>query len=104
VLACGDYLSPVEIPMLSAGGSLGAYRETLARLRPLVAGANWVVPGHGSPLDSRSALEILDADDAYLEALADDPAGASVPARARTSAAQRRIHAQNVSAVGASRK
>jgi len=29
VLVCGDYLSPVEIPMLSQGGSLAAYVETL---------------------------------------------------------------------------
>jgi glyoxylase-like metal-dependent hydrolase (beta-lactamase superfamily II) len=104
VLACGDYLSPVEIPMLSSGGSVSAYRETLARLRPLVAGANWVVPGHGAPVSSARALELLDADDAYLEALAADPSAASVPERARTSAAQRRIHSQNVIAVGASRK
>ncbi|HEY8638469.1 MAG TPA: MBL fold metallo-hydrolase, partial [Solirubrobacteraceae bacterium] len=34
VLCCGDYLSPVEIPMLSAGGSRSAYLATLARLEP----------------------------------------------------------------------
>ena len=49
-LVCGDYLSPVEIPALSPGGSLAAYRATLARLRPLVQQAEWVVPGHGAPL------------------------------------------------------
>ena len=32
----GDYLSDVEIPMISPGGSLDAYRATLARLAPLV--------------------------------------------------------------------
>jgi hypothetical protein len=36
VLVAGDYLSPVEIPMVSAGGSLSGYRATLERLRPLV--------------------------------------------------------------------
>ncbi len=30
VLVCGDYLSPVEIPMLSESGSLDAYSLTLA--------------------------------------------------------------------------
>ena len=34
VLVCGDYLSPVEIPMISEGGSAGAYLATLARLEP----------------------------------------------------------------------
>ena len=33
VLVCGDYLSPVEIPMLSTGGGIDAYLETLERLR-----------------------------------------------------------------------
>ncbi len=33
----GDYLSPVELPMLGAGGMVEAYRDTLERLRPLVA-------------------------------------------------------------------
>jgi glyoxylase-like metal-dependent hydrolase (beta-lactamase superfamily II) len=59
VLLCGDYLSPVEDPMV--GGDAGAYRATLERLRPLVQEAEWVVPGHGSPLPRARALEILDA-------------------------------------------
>src|SRR5689334_4444209 len=36
VLIVGDYLSPVEIPMISASGSLATYLETLDRLEPLV--------------------------------------------------------------------
>ncbi len=55
VLVCGDYLSPVEIPMLSPGrldrglpGHAGApgdrWREQ----------AEWVVPGHGAPLSGRA--------------------------------------------------
>jgi glyoxylase-like metal-dependent hydrolase (beta-lactamase superfamily II) len=44
VLVCGDYLSPVEIPMLSPGGSAAGYRETLERLRDLVARVATVVP------------------------------------------------------------
>ena len=49
VLVCGDYLSDVEIPTISSGGSVDAYRSTLARLASLVARARVVVPGHGSP-------------------------------------------------------
>jgi glyoxylase-like metal-dependent hydrolase (beta-lactamase superfamily II) len=36
VLVAGDYLSPVEIPMLSETGSRDAYVATLRRLEPLV--------------------------------------------------------------------
>ena len=36
VLVCGDYLSPVEIPWISEGGSRDAYLATLRRLEPLV--------------------------------------------------------------------
>ena len=99
VLACGDYLSPVEIPMLSAGGSLTAYRATLDRLRELVEQAAWVVPGHGAPVSGERALTILGEDDAYLEQLAREPA-AALPPRSRASAAQRRIHDANLAALG----
>ncbi|MFZ0041601.1 MAG: MBL fold metallo-hydrolase, partial [Solirubrobacteraceae bacterium] len=96
VLVCGDYLSPVEIPMLSEGGSIDAYRQTLARLRPMVAGASWVVPGHGAPLRSEGAVEILEEDDAYLQALARDGSAAVLPARARGRASQKQIHEANL--------
>jgi glyoxylase-like metal-dependent hydrolase (beta-lactamase superfamily II) len=92
VLVCGDYLSPVEIPMLSPGGSRSAYLATLARLEPLVAEAATVVPGHGEPLDAARALAILREDRAYLEALPD----AELPL-ARRAPAQQKIHAHNVS-------
>ena len=36
MLVCGDYLSPVEIPWISAGGSAEAYLETLERLQGLL--------------------------------------------------------------------
>jgi glyoxylase-like metal-dependent hydrolase (beta-lactamase superfamily II) len=58
VLVCGDYLSPVEDPMVE--GDRDAYRATLERLRGLAAGVEWVVPGHGTPLPSARALEILE--------------------------------------------
>jgi glyoxylase-like metal-dependent hydrolase (beta-lactamase superfamily II) len=95
VLVCGDYLSPVEIPMLSEGGSLAAYAATLERLRPLVEQAETVVPGHGGPLSPAEAIRLLDEDQAYLGALQRRPgAGVRLPA-GRRSAAQRRIHEEN---------
>jgi glyoxylase-like metal-dependent hydrolase (beta-lactamase superfamily II) len=66
VLVCGDYLSPVEIPVLSETGSRTAYLATLERLRPLVAQATWIVPGHGAPIESDRAAAILDEDVRYL--------------------------------------
>lgn len=98
VLVCGDYLSPVEIPMLSPGGSVAVYRATLQRLKPLVAQAEWVIPGHGAPYPAKRALEILGEDEAYLERLAEDPEGAALPA-SRATAPQRQIHAANLALV-----
>ena len=100
VLVCGDYLSPVEIPMLSSGGSLEAYRETLRRLDELTERAGWVVPGHGAPLQSGQARELLAEDEAYLEQLAQDPAAAKPP-RSRSSPTQTQIHQANVTACSA---
>jgi glyoxylase-like metal-dependent hydrolase (beta-lactamase superfamily II) len=96
VLVCGDYLSPVEIPALSPGGSVSAYLATLGRLEPLVEQAEQVVPGHGSPIDAARAAAILREDRAYLEALREHGADAPLPL-ARRSAAQRRVHADNAS-------
>jgi glyoxylase-like metal-dependent hydrolase (beta-lactamase superfamily II) len=94
VLVAGDYLSPVEIPMLSATGSLSAYEATLDRLEPLVEQADHVVPGHGEPIDGTRAAAILREDRAYLRALREHGAEAKLPL-ARRSAAQRKIHAEN---------
>jgi glyoxylase-like metal-dependent hydrolase (beta-lactamase superfamily II) len=94
VLVCGDYLSPLEIPMISEGGSVDAYRETLARLRPLVELAVHVIPGHGGPITGEEAARVLDEDVTYLEALRTDGADAALPEGRRT-AAQKRIHAAN---------
>lgn len=97
-LVCGDYVSPVEIPMLSPGGSLTAYRATLARLGALIAQAEWVIPGHGAPLSAQRAQEVLAEDEAYLEALARDPGATQLPP-GRTTGAQRQIHAANAGVV-----
>jgi glyoxylase-like metal-dependent hydrolase (beta-lactamase superfamily II) len=97
-LVCGDYLSPVEIPMISEGGSLEAYAATLARLRPLVERAQDVIPGHGQPLDRDQALGLLGEDEEYLRALATEGDAAALPPARRT-AVQRRIHAENAARV-----
>ncbi|MGI9097947.1 MAG: MBL fold metallo-hydrolase [Solirubrobacteraceae bacterium] len=94
VLVCGDYLSPVEIPMISAGGSRDAYLATLRRLEPLVDAAAYVVPGHGEVLEGARAAAILREDVNYLAKLPD----AELP-MARRSPAQRAIHAENVERV-----
>ena len=99
VLVCGDYLSPVEIPWISPGGSVEAYLATLERLRALVEHAETVVPGHGRPLSSQEALGVLAEDVSYLHALAGQGADAPLPPGRRTNA-QRRIHAENVQRVG----
>jgi glyoxylase-like metal-dependent hydrolase (beta-lactamase superfamily II) len=100
VLVCGDYLSPVEIPDISGGGSLDGYRATLERLRSLVELAEIVVPGHGSPLDRDRALAVLEEDVAYLTGLGEAGAGASLPPNRRTRA-QRRRHGANVQRLAA---
>jgi glyoxylase-like metal-dependent hydrolase (beta-lactamase superfamily II) len=98
VLVVGDYLSPVEIPMLSEGGSASAYLATLNRLEPLVEQAEHVVPGHGGPIDSGRAAAILREDRAYLEALLERGADAPLPLARRTGV-QRAIHAKNAERV-----
>lgn len=95
VLIAGDYLSPVEIPMISPGGSVAAYLATLRRLEPLVEQAEHVVPGHGGPIDGVRAAAILREDVGYLEALLSDGADAPLPLARRTKA-QRSIHEANV--------
>lgn len=107
VLVAGDYLSDVELPglraaepWLAAAGypaqdAVEEYLATLERLRPLVAGAEHVVPGHGSILDREAALGVLEEDAAYLRALREHGAGAELPPK-RRSKAQRELHAQNV--------
>jgi glyoxylase-like metal-dependent hydrolase (beta-lactamase superfamily II) len=89
VLVSGDYVSPVEIPMVEH--SVDAYLATLARLEPWVEQAAHVVPGHGGPMDGAQALAVLREDRAYLEGFPDAP----LPLARRTGA-QRKIHAENV--------
>jgi glyoxylase-like metal-dependent hydrolase (beta-lactamase superfamily II) len=99
VLVCGDYLSDVEIPTLNEGGSIEAYRATLARLAPLVERVQTVVPGHGSPLGRDAAARILDEDVAYLDALELGEERPRLPP-GRDSRRQRDIHAENLAGIG----
>jgi glyoxylase-like metal-dependent hydrolase (beta-lactamase superfamily II) len=94
VLVVGDYLSGTEIPTLADGGGLDDYLATLARLRPLVADAGHVVPGHGAVMDGARALAVLDEDVAYLQALRERGAEAQLPP-GRRSRTQRKLHAAN---------
>jgi glyoxylase-like metal-dependent hydrolase (beta-lactamase superfamily II) len=98
VLVLGDYLSPIELPMISPGGGVEAYLATLERLRPLLARAEHVVPGHGPVLDRERALAVLNEDSQYLHALVRDGKATELPP-GRRSRAQRSVHAQNVAAI-----
>jgi glyoxylase-like metal-dependent hydrolase (beta-lactamase superfamily II) len=99
VLLCGDYVSPVEIPWISPGGSVSAYLATLDRLEPLVEAAAHVVPGHGAVMESDRALAVLREDRTYVTALAAHGADAPLPPT-RRNGAMRKIHAENVQRVG----
>jgi glyoxylase-like metal-dependent hydrolase (beta-lactamase superfamily II) len=94
ILVCGDYLSPVEIPTPEA--SLDGYLATLARLEPLVEQADYVVPGHGGPLEGTAARALLREDRDYLEGLRGGRAAPQALPRKRRDAEQRRLHAANV--------
>ena len=95
VLIAGDYLSAVELPSLGDGCSLDAYLATLERLRPLVARAEHVVPGHGPVLDRDRALAVLEEDLLYMQALSERDVEVELPVGRRTRA-QRESHAANV--------
>ncbi len=97
ILIAGDYLSPVEIPMISEGGSREQYAATLHRLKPLIEASETVIPGHGAPQSREQALRIHQEDLEYLDALARQGPQAPLP-KSRRTAAQRAIHARNAQA------
>jgi glyoxylase-like metal-dependent hydrolase (beta-lactamase superfamily II) len=66
VLVAGDYLSTVEPPEVGEDSTVETYLATLERLRPLVASAEHIVPGHGPALDSERALQVLEESIASL--------------------------------------
>lgn len=94
LLIAGDYLSPVEIPMLGAGGSVDEYLATLERLAVMLSEVDTVIPGHGEPIGAAAARSVLDEDVAYLASLHERRQGL-LPA-SRDSPRQRRIHAENL--------
>jgi glyoxylase-like metal-dependent hydrolase (beta-lactamase superfamily II) len=98
VLCVGDYLSKVEIPWISPGGSVADYRATLTRLAPLVEAADTVVPGHGAPHRSERALRLMEEDLDYLDQLERGEDRARLP-EGRDTGFQRRIHAENLQRV-----
>ena len=71
VLAAGDMLSDIEIPLLDteADDPLGDYRTGLDRLAA-VTGVSLLVPGHGHIGDAAEFRRRLDADRRYLDLLA----------------------------------
>jgi glyoxylase-like metal-dependent hydrolase (beta-lactamase superfamily II) len=104
VLLAGDYLSSIEIPTLAdTPEALSSYSATLERLRPLVAGAQHVVPGHGPVLAAEQGLAVLEEDLAYLRALEMHGADAELP-HGRGTAFQRGLHRENAGRVGFSRR
>jgi glyoxylase-like metal-dependent hydrolase (beta-lactamase superfamily II) len=98
VVVAGDYLSQVELPTLNEGGRVGAYLDTLERLRGLLAGVEHLVPGHGPVLDRERALVLAEEDAGYLRALVERGAAAELPV-GRRSRQQRALHAENVAAL-----
>ncbi|HUB73702.1 MAG TPA: MBL fold metallo-hydrolase [Solirubrobacteraceae bacterium] len=102
VLVAGDYLSPVELPLLSAGDRVDEYLATLERLRALLERAEHVVPGHGPVIDRERAGVLLEEDMAYLLALREHGAEAQLP-QGRRSRQQRAVHARNVEALAGTR-
>ena len=95
LLVCGDYLSGVEIPVIGRGGSPAGYRATLARLAPLVERAQTVVPGHGAHHPRDRALELLEEDSDYLDALERGEERPRLPS-GRDTSRQRQIHRENL--------
>lgn len=98
VLIVGDYVSAVEIPWISPGGSLDDYRATLERLAPLVEAATAVVPGHGPWHTAERAMRLIEEDLEYLGELKAGDERISLPP-GRDSKAQRQIHGENLTRV-----
>ncbi len=84
--------------MISAGGSIQEYLETLELLMGLVERCSTVVPGHGAPINRDKARQVLAEDFEYIEALKDGREDVRLPDGRRTPA-QQRIHTENLERV-----
>jgi glyoxylase-like metal-dependent hydrolase (beta-lactamase superfamily II) len=73
VLAAGDMLSDVLVPMLdvSAADPIGDYLAALRLLEAAADDVDVVIPGHGSVADTQQARARIELDRAYLQALRD---------------------------------
>ena len=95
VLVCGDYLSPVEIPWISPGGSVDAYLATLERLRALIGARRDDRPRTRPPARARTRPPGSSTRTSRISsALRADGLEAPLPPGRRTDA-QRRIHVEN---------
>jgi glyoxylase-like metal-dependent hydrolase (beta-lactamase superfamily II) len=99
VLALGDYVSPVEIPILSAGCTLDEYEATLTVLEALIGRAEAIVPGHGSTMDREQALRLLVEDLAYVQALRAGDPSPTLPA-GRDGRRNSALHGENLKLAG----
>lgn len=98
VLVAGDMLSDVEIPLLEES-TAAQYADGLDRLRPAVAAADALIPGHGHPAIGSAAVRgRWLADRAYLDALL---AGREPDDPRLVDPAMRAVHADNVARVAA---
>lgn len=66
-LLAGDMLSELELPLPALPGGVEDYLAALDLLAPVVARAEVLIPGHGTP--STRPVERLEADRRYLEAV-----------------------------------
>ena len=70
VLVVGDYLSPVEIPMISPGGSLAELPRHAGRAGAGGrAGRRAWCPATARRMDRETALRVIEEDLSYLDAL-----------------------------------
>ena len=99
LLVVGDYLSPVEIPMISPGGSVAGLPGHAGA--PGAAGGarpDTVVPGHGPAGPRHRAADPRRGRGLPRRARA--RGGAAAAARGPRQQAQRRIHAENLRQIG----
>ena len=95
LLMVGDYLSDVEMPMISAGGSVAEYRATLARLAPLVEGRGAWFPATALRTTARRRYGSSTRTWTTWTRWSGATSGPPCP-EGRASRTQRRIHADNL--------
>ena len=87
-----DTLSDIETPSIHEyTRNIPLYLHTLDRLQGIIDRVDWIVPGHGAPIDRAGAQFRLDADRRYLESLA--PAVAAAPSEETAEEIARKIMA-----------